>query len=83
MRLLCAPKTFPFESDSEALQVILYGPRDRERPERASVGALVKRRFLQEKLAVDKRAWDLLSLSLSVVTEVDPKYWTTRLGGIC
>lgn len=83
MRLLCAPRTFPFESDSQALQVVLYGPRDRECPERASVGAVVKRRFLREKLAVDRRAWDLLSLSLAVVTadlaeprDYSPDGWT-------
>jgi 7-cyano-7-deazaguanine synthase in queuosine biosynthesis len=83
MRLLCAPKGFPFEPGSEALQVILYGPRDREHPERASVGALVKRRFLREKLAIDRRAWDLLTISLAVVTadlaeprDYSPDGWT-------
>jgi 7-cyano-7-deazaguanine synthase in queuosine biosynthesis len=83
MRLICAPKSFPFESDTDALQVVLYGPRDREHPERASVGALVNRRFHLEKLAVDRRAWDLLSLSLSVVTadfaeprDYSPDGWT-------
>ena len=68
MRLLCAPKSFPFEPGTESLQVVLYGPSDREHPERGSVGALVRRRFLREKLAVDRKAWDFLSLSLAVVT---------------
>ena len=83
MRLICAPKSFSFEADTEALQVVLYGPRDREHPERASVGALVKRRFLHEKLAIDARAWDFLSLALSVVTadfaeprDYSPDGWT-------
>ena len=83
MRLICAPKSFPFEAESEALQVVLYGPRDREHPERATVGALVKLRFLHEKLAMDPRAWDFLSLSLSVVTadfaeprDYSPDGWT-------
>lgn len=83
MRLICAPKSFPFEADSEALQVVLYGPRDREHPERASVGALVKRSFVHEKLAVARRAWDFLSLSLAVVTadfaeprDYSPDGWT-------
>ena len=83
MRLICAPKSFPFEADSKALQVVLYGPRDSKHPERANVGALVKRRFVLEKLAVDPRAWDFLSLSLSVVTadfaeprDYSPDGWT-------
>ena len=83
MRIICAPKSFSFEADSEALQVVLYGPRDREHPERASAGALAKRRFLHEKLAIDPRAWDFLSLALSVVTadfaeprDYSPDGWT-------
>ena len=83
MRLICAPKSFLFEAASKALQVVLYGPRDREHPERATAGALVKRRFRLEKLAVDRRAWDFLSLSLAVVTadlaeprDYSPDGWT-------
>lgn len=82
MRLICAPKSFAFEPDSEALQVVLYGHRDRQ-GERASVGALVKRRFVLNKLVVHPRAWDFLSLALAVVTadfaeprDFSPDGWT-------
>ena len=69
MKLLCAPKGFPFEPpDGDALQIILYGRTDREHPERGTVGALAKRLFIREKLEVNQRAWDFLSLALSVVT---------------
>jgi hypothetical protein len=68
MKVICGPKGYPFESDEDVLQVILYGNSDPDHPERASVGASVKQQLSREKLAIDQRAWDFLSLALSVVT---------------
>jgi hypothetical protein len=65
MKLTCAPRSFPFQPESDDLQVILYGSSD---PERGSAGAAVRQQILHEKLAVAPRAWDFLSLALSVLT---------------
>jgi 7-cyano-7-deazaguanine synthase in queuosine biosynthesis len=64
MKLICAPETRAFDDDGEALNVVLFGNSDR--PERGDIGALVKQRILREKLSPAARAWDLLSLALSV-----------------
>lgn len=83
MRLTCAPQSFTFDADPDTLQVVLYGKRDREHPERASTGAQVKRRFRTEKMQPAPKAWDFLSLALSVVTadlaeprDFSPDGWT-------
>lgn len=66
MKLVCAPDTFSFPAEDDALQVILYGQPDR--PDRGSAGEAAMYDVLRAKLEAAPRAWDLLSLALSVVT---------------
>lgn len=66
MRLFCAPETHVFPDGQDALQVILYGQPGR--PDRGSVGSALRHQVLRKRLLPAPRAWDLLSLALSVVT---------------
>ncbi|HEY0171849.1 MAG TPA: Qat anti-phage system QueC-like protein QatC [Pyrinomonadaceae bacterium] len=65
MKLVCAPKTYPFPDDADVLRIILYGRPDR--PEDGSAGAALMEEVLRRKLVAAPRAWDLLSLALSVI----------------
>lgn len=65
MKLLCAPETYNFPEDGAELQVILYSQATNKM--QGSVGASVKKQVLREKYQVAARAWDFLSLALSVV----------------
>ena len=65
MKLVCAPKDYTFAATKDALDVILYGNADRKT--RGSAGAAVKDAILREKLHAATRAWDFLSLALSVI----------------
>lgn len=65
MKLVCAPKTYAFPDDADVLRVILYGRPDR--PEDGSAGAALMEEVLRRKLVAVPRAWDLLSLALSVI----------------
>lgn len=65
MKLVCAPKTYAFPDDADVLRVILYGRPDR--PEDGSAGAALMEEVLRRKLVAAPRAWDLLSLALSVI----------------
>jgi 7-cyano-7-deazaguanine synthase in queuosine biosynthesis len=64
MKLLCAPEDYVFTASEDALEVILYGNTDRKT--RGGTGAAVRDAILREKLHVAPRAWDFLSLALSV-----------------
>lgn len=83
MKLVCAPKNYPF-AEAADLEVILYGHADRQT--RGGVGAAVKDEILREKLHAATRAWDFLSLALAV-TAADlaahrnrsPDGWTRQL----
>ena len=66
MKLVCAPETFAFPAGDDALHVVLYGQPGR--PDRGSAGASARYDILQAGLEAAPRAWDLLSLALSVVT---------------
>lgn len=66
MRLLCAPDGYPFPADDDALHVVLYGQPGRT--DRGSAGAAARYDVLRAKLDASPRAWDFLSLALSVVT---------------
>lgn len=81
MKLICAPDAFEFPADDEALHVVLYGQPGR--PDRGSAGASARYDILRAKLEAAPRAWDLLSIALSVVTadlaglrERSPDGWT-------
>jgi 7-cyano-7-deazaguanine synthase in queuosine biosynthesis len=81
MKLVCAPKDHLFAGAGEGLEVILYGHSDR--PTRGSAGAAVKDQIIREKLHPATRAWDFLSLALSVTAadlagyrNTSPDGWT-------
>jgi hypothetical protein len=64
MKLVCAPKDYAFAGAGDALEVILYGHADR--PTLGAAGAAVKDKIVREKLHAATKAWDFLSLALSV-----------------
>jgi 7-cyano-7-deazaguanine synthase in queuosine biosynthesis len=66
MKLVCAPESFPFAADPDTLNVVLYGQPGA--PDRGSAGAAAKYDIVRAKLDPAPRAWDLLSIALSVVT---------------
>lgn len=70
MRLVCAPEDFPFGEDG-ALNVVLYGQpgaAEEGRSARASAGQAAKTGFLRSRYEAAPRAWDFLSIALSVIT---------------
>jgi 7-cyano-7-deazaguanine synthase in queuosine biosynthesis len=64
MKLVCALKDHKFPSKKDALAIVLYGPADRQ--SRGCAGAAVKQQITRDKLHPASRAWDFLSLALSV-----------------
>ena len=65
MKIVCAPKDFDFSHHKADLVVILYGNKDRQT--RGGIGAAVMHEIVHHKLRPAPRAWDLLSLALSVM----------------
>ena len=79
MRLVCAPEDFAFVEDG-ALNVVLYGQPGRAvegQSDRASAGQAAKSDFLRAGLEAAPRAWDFLSIALSVVT-ADLAEWRSK-----
>lgn len=81
MKLLCAPEGYPFPAGDDALHVVLYGQPGGT--DRGSAGAAARYDILRAKLEAAPRAWDFLSIALSVVTadlaslrERSPDGWT-------
>ncbi len=66
MKLLCAPEDYAFPATKDVLQVVLYGQPGS--PDRGSAGAAARHEILAHGLMASPRAWDFLSLALSVVT---------------
>lgn len=64
MNLICAPSNYAFAGNEDILEIILYGRADRQT--RGSTGAAIKDEILREKLSAATRAWDFLSVALSV-----------------
>lgn len=64
MRLICAPKEYPFAGAGDELEIILYGSADVQI--RGKAGEAIKERIRRQKLAPAALAWDFLSLALSV-----------------
>ena len=65
MKVVCAPIDRSFGPEHSAdLEVVLFSHADR--PERGAVGAGIISALRRGKLRPDPRAWDLLSLALSV-----------------
>jgi hypothetical protein len=65
MKLVCAPKDYAFPGARDTIEVILYGHADRKI--RGGAGAAVKDEIIRQKLHADTKAWDFLSLALSVL----------------
>lgn len=66
MRLICGPETFALRDVDGGCRVILYGQPGTA--DQGSAGAAAKHEVLRRRLVVAPRAWDLLSIALSVVT---------------
>lgn len=66
MRLVCGPEAFAVPGSADALRVILYGQR--RSADQGSAGDAVKHEILRRRLEPAPRAWDLLSIALSIVT---------------
>jgi len=69
MKFVCAPEDFAFQEDG-SLSVVLYGQpgaTEHGRSARGSAGQAAKSDFLRARLEAAPRAWDFLSLALSVV----------------
>lgn len=66
MRLVCGPGSFELPLEEGDLRVVLYGqPRI---PSEASAGEAVKAELRRKGLNPHRRAWDLLSIALSIIT---------------
>jgi 7-cyano-7-deazaguanine synthase in queuosine biosynthesis len=85
MKLVCAPQHYEFPEDG-SLNVVLYSqagvPLDGQ-SSRGSAGQAAKAEVIGQRLEAAPRAWDFLSLALSVVTadraasrSVSPDGWT-------
>jgi 7-cyano-7-deazaguanine synthase in queuosine biosynthesis len=66
MKITCGQKDFPFASSRRELGVVLYGQPGRAG--RGSAGEAIKDAVKREKLSPAARAWDFLSIALSVVS---------------
>ena len=66
MRIICAPETYRLEaSRNRDMNIVLYGRPDG--PNAGAVGATALDSIQRHKLQPAARAWDLLSIALSVV----------------
>lgn len=81
MRLVCGPDSFAMVGSDNALRVILYGQSGSK--DRGSAGDAAKWEIQRRGLQPATRAWDLLSIALSVVTadfaglrSLSPDGWT-------
>ena len=66
MKLICGPDTFALTGADDALRVTLYGQPGAE--DRGSAGDAARSEVLRRRIEPAPRAWDLLSIALSVVT---------------
>ena len=81
MRLVCGPGHFAVPGIGDAMRVILYGQARAEG--QGSAGEAARDRILRRRFQCSARAWDLLSIALSVVTadfaamrDQSPDGWT-------
>ncbi|MCA1386066.1 MULTISPECIES: Qat anti-phage system QueC-like protein QatC [unclassified Bradyrhizobium] len=65
MKLLCAPADVGRLNEQGALRVILFGQAGAD--DRGSAGAAVRNEIRRERLAPARRAWDLLSIAMSIM----------------
>ncbi|HEU4325269.1 MAG TPA: Qat anti-phage system QueC-like protein QatC [Roseiflexaceae bacterium] len=66
MKIVCSPSTLMLPANDTALQVVLYSQAAHRT--QGSAGKAIKSQMLREKLYAAPRAWDFVSLALSVVT---------------
>lgn len=66
MKFVCGPETFELPGCEDALRVVLFGQPGSE--DRGSAGDAAKAEMQRRRLSPAPRAWDLLSIALSVVT---------------
>lgn len=81
MKLICGPETFDLCGEQGDQRVILYGQRRLNAV--ASAGDAARHEILKRNLEPAPRAWDLLSIALSVITadfaglrDKSPDGWT-------
>ncbi|MEK8121666.1 Qat anti-phage system QueC-like protein QatC [Methylocystis sp. IM4] len=84
MKLVCGPKDFELPGADDCLQVILFGQPQAQR--QGSAGDAAKNEIVRKRLDPAPRAWDLLSIALSVITadfaalrSVSPDGWTREI----
>jgi hypothetical protein len=84
VKLLCAPATAAYPGVNPDLRVDLFSKSGFK--SRGHAGAMIAERIRRTKLAPTSRAWDLLSLALSVVAadfahhrNVSPDGWTRQI----
>lgn len=85
MKIVCAPTAASSVGSVDTdLRVVLYGRADTQ--DKAEIGATAKDVILHKKLRADAKAWDLLSIALSVVAtdyaahrDRSPDGWTREL----
>lgn len=65
MRIICSPSNFDFSAEAADLSVVLYERSDDDSI--GSAGAAIKEAILKKKLKPDDRAWDFLTIALSVM----------------
>lgn len=65
MRIICAPSNFDFGAEDADATVVLYARSDDDSI--GSAGAAIKETILRRKLKPDDRAWDFLTIALSVM----------------
>jgi 7-cyano-7-deazaguanine synthase in queuosine biosynthesis len=83
MKLTCAPVDYKSTEEDDGLRVILYGCPEKEN--QGSVGSGLKECIQRAKLGPAARAWDLLSIALSVTAadvaghrRASPDGWTRQ-----
>jgi 7-cyano-7-deazaguanine synthase in queuosine biosynthesis len=83
MRLICAPSSCTSISQLDALVVVLYGQANDS--SRGEIGAAIRHVIHQNNLIPSLRAWDILSIALSVISadlaghrRISPDGWTRQ-----
>src|SRR5271167_2413381 len=66
MKIVCAPSGFDFVSAEGDVDVVLYGRTNDATF--GSAGAAIKEEVARQKINPDPRAWDFLSIALSVLS---------------
>jgi 7-cyano-7-deazaguanine synthase in queuosine biosynthesis len=81
VKLLCAPAEVRRLKEKGTLRVVLYGQPGAD--DRGSAGAAVRNEIRRARLAPNRRAWDLLSIAMSVMAadaagrrSLSPDGWT-------